>query len=168
MKNFDLSAAIGGAPVCTREGKTARVICYDRRGSVDTRIMALLNEGEYEAVEFYTENGELIRDETTRKDLMMRDDDYAEKLARGEYGPTVKEKLTVDNPTCKESLPVDREYWRRVYAGQIMPVVFHAAITTGAKVKDEYKDMPAVVAIARSTITLADALLAELDETEKK
>ena len=168
MKNFDLSAAIGGAPVCTREGKTARVICYDRRGSVDTRIMALLNEGEYKAVEFYTENGELIRDETTRKDLMMRDDDYAEKLARGEYGPTVKEKLTVDNPTCKESLPVDREYWRRVYAGQIMPVVFHAAITTGAKVKDEYKDMPAVVAIARSTITLADALLAELDETEKK
>lgn len=168
MKNFDLSAAIGGAPVCTREGKTARVICYDRRGSVDTRIMALLNEGEYEAVEFYTENGELIRDETTRKDLMMRDDDYAEKLARGEYGPTVKEKLTVDNPTCKESLPVDREYWRRVYAGQIMPVVFHAAITNGAKVKDEYKDMPAVVAIARSTITLADALLAELDETEKK
>lgn len=154
--------------MCTREGKTARVICYDRRGSVDTRIMALLNEGEYEAVEFYTENGELIRDETTRKDLMMRDDDYAEKLARGEYGPTVKEKLTVDNPTCKESLPVDREYWRRVYAGQIMPVVFHAAITTGAKVKDEYKDMPAVVAIARSTITLADALLAELDETEKK
>ena len=164
MKNFDLSAAIGDAPVCTREGKTARVICYDRRGSVDTRIMALLNEGEYEAVEFYTENGELIRDETTRKDLMMRDDDYAEKLARGEYGPTVKEKLTVDNPTCKESLPVDREYWRRVYAGQIMPVVFHAAITTGAKVKDEYKDMPAVVAIARSTITLADALLAELEK----
>lgn len=164
MKNFDLSAAIGGAPVCTREGKTARVICYDRRGSVDTRIMPLLNEGEYEAVEFYTENGELIRDETTRKDLMMRDDDYAEKLARGEYGPTVKEKLTVDNPTCKESLPVDREYWRRVYAGQIMPVVFHAAITTGAKVKDEYKDMPAVVAIARSTITLADALLAELEK----
>ena len=55
--------------------------------------MALLNEGEYEAVEFYTENGELIRDETTRKDLMMRDDDYAEKLARGEYRPTVKEKV---------------------------------------------------------------------------
>ena len=72
--------------------------------------------------------------------------------------------MTVDNPTCKESLPVDREYWRRVYAGQIMPVVFHAAITTGAKVKDEYKDMPAVVAIARSTITLADALLAELEK----
>ena len=105
----------------------------------------------------------------------MRDDDYAEKLARGEYGhhiedklekidPTVKENLTVDTPTCKESLPVDREYWRRVYAGQIMPVVFHAAITTGAKVKDEYKDMPADVAVARSAIILADALIAELEK----
>lgn len=126
--------------------------------------MALLNEGSYESVEFYTDNGELIPDEITQKDLMMRDDDYEYKLARGEYGPTVKENLTVDTPTCKDSLPVDREYWRRVYAGQIMPVVFHAAITTGAKVKDEYKDMPADVAIARSTITLADALLAELEK----
>lgn len=164
MKNFDLAAAMHGAPVCTRGGKTARVICYDRRGSVGERVMALLNEGSYESVEFYTDNGELIPDEITQKDLMMRDDDYEYKLARGEYGPTVKENLTVDTPTCKESLPVDREYWRRVYAGQIMPVVFHAAITTGAKVKDEYKDMPADVAIARSTITLADALLAELEK----
>ena len=164
MKNFDLAAAKAGVPVCTRGGKTARVICYDYRGSVGESVMALLNEGSYESVEFYTDNGELIPDEITQKDLMMRDDDYEDKLARGEYGPTVKENLTVDTPTCKESLPVDREYWRRVYAGQIMPVVLHAAITTGAKVKDEYKDMPADVAIARSTITLADALLAELEK----
>lgn len=164
MKNFDLAAAMHGAPVCTRGGKTARVICYDRRGSVGERVMALLNEGSYESVEFYTDNGELIPDKITQRDLMMRDDDYEYKLARGEYGPTVKENLTVDTPTCKESLPVDREYWRRVYAGQIMPVVFHAAITTGAKVKDEYKGMPFDVAIARSTITLADALLAELEK----
>ena len=153
MKNFDLAAAKAGAPVCTRSGRNARIICDDRRGEPHSRIIALLDA-----------EGILIPDTTTLNDLMMRDDDYAEKLARGEYRLTVKEKLTVDNPTCKESLPVDREYWRRVYAGQIMPVVFHAAITTGAKVKDEYKDMPADVAIARSTITLADALLAELEK----
>lgn len=164
MKNFDLAAAKAGAPVCTRSGRNARIICDDRRGEPHSRIIALLDAGEYEHVELYSLEGILIPDTTTLNDLMMRDDDYAEKLARGEYGPTVKEKLTVDNPTCKESLPVDREYWRRVYAGQIMPVVFHAAITTGAKVKDEYKDMPADVAIARSTITLADALLAELEK----
>ena len=163
MRNFDLEAAKAGAPVCTRSGKTARVIwtAGDQWGG---RVMALLNEGQHESVEFYTDNGELIPDEITQKDLMMRDDDYEYKLARGEYGPTIKENLTVDNPTCKESLPVDREYWRRVYAGQIMPVVFHAAITTGAQVKDEYKDMPADVAVARSAIILADALLAELEK----
>lgn len=168
MKNFDLAAAKAGAPVCTREGKGARIICADRRGYPASVIIALLDEGDRESVEFYYADGRWEKDKNRREDLMMRDDDYAEKLARGEYGPTVKENLTVDNPTCKDSLPVDREYWRRVYAGQIMPVVFHAAITTGAKVKDEYKDMPADVAVARSAIILADALPAELDETEKK
>jgi hypothetical protein len=163
MRVFDLEAAKAGAPVCTREGVSARIICTDRHGC-SGRIIALLDRGGREGIEFYYEDGRFGGYGNNERDLMMRDDDYAEKLARGEYGPTVKEKLTVDNPTCKESLPVDREYWRRVYAGQIMPVVFHAAITTGAKVKDEYKDMPADVAVARSAIILADVLLAELEK----
>lgn len=157
MKNFDLSAAMHGAPVCTRSGKTARVICYDRRGSVEGRVMALLNEGQYESVEFYTDNGELIHDEITQKDLMMRDDDYEYKLARGEYGPTVKEKLTVDTPTCKESLPVDREYWRRIYAGMAMAA---RIVATKSWCMNE-----TVV----GAVNMADALLAELEtkKTEK-
>lgn len=164
MKNFDLEAAKAGAPVCTTFGRKVRILCFDKKG--ETPVVAAVDFEDHENEYAFDEDG--TSPYLPRLALMMRDDNYAEKLARGEYGPTVKEKLTVDTPTCKESLPVDREYWRRVYAGQIMPVVFHAAITTGAKVKDEYKDMPAVVAIARSTITLADALLAELDETEKK
>lgn len=215
MRTFDLEAAKAGAPVCTRSGLEARIICYDRRGDSDCRMVALVNAGYEERVQYYSQAGKIIHNKTCADDLMMRDD-YAEKLARGEYGPTVKEKLTVQdstvnefekfeglreyivemastgrtpaewsgfigtlnaalrmadnhNPACKESLQVDREYWRRVYAGQIMPVVFHAAITAGAKVKDEYKDMPAVVAIARYAIILADALIAELEtkKTEK-
>lgn len=90
--------------------------------------------------------------------LMMRDDDYAEKLARGEYGPTVKEKLTVDTPTCKESLPVDREYWRRVYAGQAMMGIFAG--------RNWRKDgAPDCIEHARNAVELADALIAELDKT---
>lgn len=84
----------------------------------------------------------------------MRDDDYAEKLARGEYGPTVKENLTVDTPTCKESLPVDREYWRRVYAGMAMQ---------GTIVSDA-KDLLPSSQIAKIAIGCADALLAELEK----
>lgn len=163
MRVFDLEAAKAGAPVCTDLSEPVRILCFDRKSS-QFPIIALIDKGDNSEsfVTFTKEGKESYSIGATA--LMMRDDNYAKKLARGEYGPTVKEKLTVDNPTCKESLPVDREYWRRVYAGQIMPVVFHAAITTGAKVKDEYKDMPAVVAIARSTITLADALIAELEK----
>lgn len=156
MKNFDLAAAKAGAPVCTRSGKTARVICYDRRGSVEDRVMALLNEGQYESVEFYTDNGELIPDETTQKDLMMRDDDYEYKLARGEYGPTVKENLTVDTPTCKDSLPVDREYWRRVYAGEAMAA---RLASSGSWCMNE-----TVV----GAVDMAEALLAELETKRRK
>lgn len=109
--------------------------------------MALLNEGQYESVEFYTDNGELIPDETTQRDLMMRDDDYEYKLARGEYGPTVKENLTVD-----------REYWRRVYAGQAMMGIFAG--------RNWRKDGPPdCIEHARNAVELADALIAELDKT---
>lgn len=152
MRKFDLAAAKAGAAVCTRSGKTARVICYDRRGSVGGRVMALLNEGQYESVEFYTDNGELIPDETTQRDLMMRDDDYEYKLARGEYGPTVKENLTVDTPTCKDSLPVDREYWRRVYAGEAMAA---RLASSGSWCMNE---------TVKGAVEMADALLAELEK----
>lgn len=99
---------------------------------------------------------------------MMRDDDYAEKLARGEYGNHIDEATEKVDPVIKENLTTDREYWRRVYVGEIMPVVLSAAITTHAKIKDEYKGMSAEVAVARSAIALADALLEELEKTEKK
>lgn len=171
MKSFDLDAAKRGAAVCTRDGRSARIICFDV-DNIEYSIVANVRSGKQlksESAQLYCRSGKWYpATAESGSDLMMRDDDYLEKLERGEYAPSVKENLTVENPTCKESLPVDREYWRRVYAGQIMPVVFHAAITTGAKVKDEYKDMPADVAVARSAIILADALLAELDETEKK
>lgn len=117
--------------------------------------MALLNEGQYESVEFYTDNGELIPDETTQRDLMMRDDDYEYKLARGEYGPTVKENLTVDAPTCKYSLPVDREYWRRIYAGMAMAA--HIVATKAWCMNETVVE----------AVDMADALLAEL-ETKKR
>ena len=161
MKNFDLSAAKAGAPVCTRSGKTARVICYDLRGSVEGRVMALLNEGQYESVEFYTDNGELIPDETTQKDLMMRDDDYEYKLARGEYGPTVKENLTVDTPTCKESLPVDRVAWRREFAEKVALTII-GGMTARAHSAD--KNLTLFEAVAYDAVSYADALIAELEK----
>lgn len=167
MRNFDLEAAKAGAPVCTRSGKTARVICYDRRGSVGGRVMALLNEGQHESVEFYTDNGELIPDETTQKDLMMRDDDYEYKLARGEYGPTVKENLTVDTPTCKDSLPVDRVACRREFAEKVMLKIIDGIVCHGGKNLDDNGSIYS--SAAYDAVAYTDALLAELQtkKTEK-
>lgn len=164
MKNFDLEAAKAGAPVCTRDERSARIICTDCRG-VDS-VLALVDYGASEILKGYKPTGNYGGPDYL--DLMMRDDDYAEKLARGEYGKHIDEATEKVDPVVKENLTVDREYWRRVYVGEIMPVVLYAAITTHAKIKDEYKGMPAEVAVARSAIALADALLEELEKTEKK
>jgi hypothetical protein len=164
MKPFDLRAAKAGAPVCTRDGRSARIICTDCRGV--NSVLALVDYGASESLKGYRPTGNYGGPDYF--DLMMRDDDYAEKLARGEYGNHIDEATEKVDPVVKENLTVDREYWRRVYAGEIMPVVLYAVITNRAKIKDEYKGTPAEVAVARSAIALADALLEELEKTEKK
>ena len=151
MKNFDLSAAIGGAPVCTDLSEPVRILCFDRKSS-QFPIIALIDKGDNSEsfVTFTKEGKESYSIGATT--LMMRDDNYAEKLARGEYGPTVKEKLTVDTPTCKDSLPVDREYWRRVYAGEAMAA---RLASSGSWCMNE---------TVKGAVEMADALLAELEK----
>lgn len=89
------------------------------------------------------------------EDLMMRDDDYAEKLARGEYGKHIDEATEKVDPTIKENLTVDREYWRRVYAGYVL---------AGSCARVSRLSAEGV----KFAIALADALLEELEKTEKK
>lgn len=164
MKNFDLAAAKAGAPVCTDLSEPVRILCFDRKSS-QFPIIALIDKGDNSEsfVTFTKEGKESYSIGATT--LMMRDDNYAEKLARGEYGPTVKEKLTVDNPTCKESLPVDREYWRRVYAGQAMQGQISGYLAAGNGFNGD-NSIPGIV--AKSSVMIADALIAALDETDKK
>ena len=166
MKDFDLEAAKAGAAVVTMHGHRAKILCFDKKGELP--VVAIVDFEDHEVVYDYFEDGTTPHFAPLRLALMMRDDDYAEKLARGEYGNHIDEATEKVDPVIKENLTTDREYWRRVYAGEIMPVVLSAAITTHAKIKDEYKGMPAEVAVARSAIVLADALLEELEKTEKK
>lgn len=221
MKNFDLAAAKAGAPVCTRSGKPARIVCWDMKwesGKMGDRIVYLTNYNGDEHLSSCLSNGAFHSKINDSMDLMMRDDNYAEKLARGEYDnpqthkiirradietenefeqfeelrgyiqkmacigqipadwtgfisclnsalrsgfdPTrpkegdssVKESLTVENPTCKESLPVDREYWRRVYAGEAMAA---RLASSGSWCMNE---------TVKGAVEMADALLAELEK----
>lgn len=74
MKYFDLAKAKNGYPVCTRDGRDARIVCFDRRHS-DFPIIALINYGEYEQVMEYAADGQWIASPCTHNsaDLMMKD-----------------------------------------------------------------------------------------------
>ena len=50
MKKFDLEAAKAGAPVCTRDGKPVRIVCFDRKTESELKLLALIE---------YDEDGEL-------------------------------------------------------------------------------------------------------------
>jgi len=76
-KPFDLEAAKNGAPVCTRDGRAVRILCYDKATNARNHrtIVALIqnseNNGEY--VEEYYSNGNSCCDSNDMCDcdLMM-------------------------------------------------------------------------------------------------
>lgn len=49
LKPFDLEAAKAGKPVCTRDGRKARIVCYDRK-SENYPILALVENNSNEQV----------------------------------------------------------------------------------------------------------------------
>ena len=56
LKPFDLKAAKAGKPVCTRDGRKARIICFDRSGT-DYPILSLIKENDKESVYHYDIEG---------------------------------------------------------------------------------------------------------------
>ena len=75
MKPFDINLAKQGHPVCTRDGRPARVICWDCKSSIGedkTPIVALIqlsDGGEYPYC--YYKNGLFTDRHTDKRDLMM-------------------------------------------------------------------------------------------------
>lgn len=75
LKPFDLQKAREGKSVCTRDGRKARIICFDRKHiyeGQDYSIVALINEGSYsETVCSYTKDGLHTPGRIDNNDLMM-------------------------------------------------------------------------------------------------
>ena len=69
LKPFDLEAAKAGKPVCTRDGRKARVICFDAK--CNKPIVALIYDCNKETVFQYLENGRFFVDQIDKYDLMM-------------------------------------------------------------------------------------------------
>lgn len=69
LKPFDLEAAKAGKPVCTRDGRKARIICFDAK--CNKPIVALIYDCNKETVFQYLENGRFFVDQIDKYDLMM-------------------------------------------------------------------------------------------------
>ena len=71
LKPFDLEAARSGKPVCTRDGRKARIICFDRfdREEANKRIVTLVQDDNRESLYCHDLDGKYLPNNNL--DLMM-------------------------------------------------------------------------------------------------
>lgn len=70
MKPFNLEEAKQGKPVCTRDGRPARILCFDAKGG-RCSIVALIDNYGNEGAYWYDKNGRFYTKERSINDLMM-------------------------------------------------------------------------------------------------
>lgn len=71
LKTFNLESAKTGKPVCTRNGKKARIICFDLKNG-EYPIVAAIENDSSETLLNYTINGEIVKGNyKSEHDLMM-------------------------------------------------------------------------------------------------
>lgn len=157
MKDFDLAAAKRGATVCTRGGNPARILCFDLKDPGWPIIAAYRVDYGLEKVDFYANDGRRAKLSESDIDLMMADDDYLEKLERGEYDHIEDnlEKVGKDGHIGEASEKVDWNEWRMRYAGKAMEAIL----------LDNPNNKPDCV--SKIAVQVADALIAELKKTQK-
>lgn len=74
LKPFDLEKAKQGKPVCTRDGRKARIICFNAKTLCDYPIIALVENADnsiYEAAYSFSDKGEYLRGNIRNIDLVM-------------------------------------------------------------------------------------------------
>lgn len=155
MKDFDPAAAKRGATVCTAEGQAVRILCYDLKHKLYPIVAAIMDSDGTEWLHRYTIKGTFTGDVDINYDLMMADDDYLEKLERGEYDKPVRKNngayvVEVECTVLKTESPYDDDYWRRMYAGMAM----QAFITSDPQ--------ELTLSHAESAVVAADALIEKL------
>lgn len=154
-KNFDLDAAKRGATVCTRDGLPARILCFDSNIASDEYATPIVAEVAMDGrmnIMCYTAKGGLDVEGQSKYDLMMSDDDYLEKLERGDYAlfEDNLEKVGKTDHIGKPTEKVGWDYWRRMYAGMAM----QAFITSDPQ--------ELTLSHAESAVVAADALIEKL------
>lgn len=116
LKPFDLEAAKAGKPVCTRDGRNARIICWDKKGNYP--IVALIQDADNsEHIEYYTENGIFSNGGNEKnRDLMMftrKKEGWVNVYKSHERGNTISFIVASIYPTkeeAKKSYVVEFDY----------------------------------------------------------
>lgn len=75
FKPFDLKKAKEGKPVCTRDGRKVRIICFDRNNRKNP-IIALVEDESVERVYSYSNNGRYCSTKKSQHDLVMLSKKY--------------------------------------------------------------------------------------------
>lgn len=74
LKPFNLEAAKSGKPVCTRDGRKAKIICFDRNAA-EYHIVALIEckgfPNKEEEIKVYNNAGKYFANKESSHDLMM-------------------------------------------------------------------------------------------------
>jgi hypothetical protein len=71
LKPFDLEAAKRGEPVCTRDGRAARIICFDYKDHNDSIVALVSDIDGDEDVMTCNYNGLVFQDCEAEEDLFM-------------------------------------------------------------------------------------------------
>lgn len=72
MKPFNLEEAKAGKPVCTKDGRPARIICFDRKSNEGYPIVALItNSNNNEDISTYNTAGKFYHAGPSDLDLFM-------------------------------------------------------------------------------------------------
>lgn len=76
MERFNIEKAKAGAKICTRDGSSVRIICYDRKSSYGECIVTLIQnkyDSENEALAMYYANGKASTRSSSVMDLFIKD-----------------------------------------------------------------------------------------------
>lgn len=90
MKPFDLEAAKAGKPVCTRDGREARIVCFDRIDNTTQRNLVVLiqqhteSKYSYEYASLYNNNGKEYTARNARGEIVDNDSDLMMKSEKHE------------------------------------------------------------------------------------
>lgn len=73
MKQFNLERAKAGDAVCTRNGMSVRIICYDMKAEGFPIVALIRRRDGSELGGYYTEEGRCFLHSECERDLMMKD-----------------------------------------------------------------------------------------------